>query len=319
MYKKPRHKLSRYGYISDIEELILDLLMQDWNGQSFLPKSSLFLLLNMTHENYNYARKHIPKLSIHTDISEKEIYEFYDLSRDSLTRSVDNALNRLKQKSLVFWSNAMTVCLINAHVTKNKSGKVQATKESYRLDEYGNRIYRFGVNSNVNEIHREATKNEIQAIITAERKALDILDCDDKQEVVRKGLWDQFKHIVQNDIFDSHNIYYYYDSYKIIFNHEHAENALNDIKGVNDMILTKEEKFDRLLNVNNNIKSKLIENGNKRHEKAKSSHDNNYRSKLSYVKNNKKLVKTLIDQNAKSIQEDIEKIQLNKGENDKNN
>ena len=161
--------------------------MQDWNGQSFLPKSSLFLLLNMTHENYNYARKHIPKLSIHTDISEKEIYEFYDLSRDSLTRSVDNALNRLKQKSLVFWSYAMTVCIIDANVALNDSGKIKAVKDSYKLDEYGNRVYTFGVNSNIRMTHREATKEEVQIILATERDVMDELKCHDKQEVVKRG------------------------------------------------------------------------------------------------------------------------------------
>ncbi|MBT2759873.1 hypothetical protein [Paenibacillus sp. ISL-20] len=318
VYKKPRLKLSRYGYISDIEELILDLLIQDWTGQAFLPKSSLFYLLNMTHENYNFGRKHIPKLSLYTDISEKEIYEFYDLSRDSLTRSVENALNRLNQKSLVMWSYATTVCLIDTHVTRNESGRVQAVKDSYRLDEYGNRIYRFGINSNVKKIFREATKEEAQAILAAERKVMDELDCHDKQDVVKKGLWDRYKNMVQDITFDSHNIYYYYNSYKIIFNKDHAENALNDIKETDDLILTKEERLSRFLNVNNNIKSKLLDNGKNRHEKAKSEKENSYRSELTYVKNNRKLVKTLIDQNAKSIQEDIEKIQINKGENNIN-
>ncbi|MWV44951.1 hypothetical protein GRF59_15115 [Paenibacillus sp. HJL G12] len=315
VYKKPRHKLSRYGYISDIEELLLDLIIQERNGQAFLPKSSLFLLLNMVHDNYNFGRKHVPKLSLFTDISEKEIYEFYDLSRDSLTRSLENALNRLKEKSLVMWSYAMTVCIIDANVAINDSGKIKAVKDSYKKDKYGNRVYSFGISSSVRMTHREATKNEVQIILAAERDVMDELECHDKQEVVKKGLWDTFKSRVQAITFDNHNIYFYYNSYKIIFNEEHALNALQDIQDIDNFTLTDEEKMSRFLNVNNNIKSKLLENGKTRHNRAIKSKENYYRSVLTYIKNNKKLVNTLIDQNATNIRSDIEKIHLNKGEN----
>ncbi|MNL03255.1 hypothetical protein D3C87_1237860 [compost metagenome] len=290
--------------------MIIDLLVQDNNkGEVFLPKSKLFRLLNMTNDNYNYAKYHIPKLSVFTDISEDEIHEFYDLSKDSLTRSIENALGRLRKKSLVIWSLSMTVCIINSNIETNNNG-IKIMKNGHSEDEYGNKVYNYGVNYNLNRIYREATREEKQAVLAAERKVMDEYNCYDKQYIVKCGLWDDFTTKVKNIIFESHNILFYFDSYKIIFNNESTENAWIDIYNLSINDSTKVRKLD---NINRNIMNKLEDNALKRHDKSMLNGIKEHRTKEEYIKNNKKLVTTLIDSNTKKIYDELKKIKLYKG------
>jgi len=319
IYKKPKGKMSRYGLINEIEELVLDLLVQDDNkGEVFLSKIRLFRSLNMINDNYNYGRYHIPKLSLFTEISEKEIHEFYDLSKESLARSVENALTRLRKKSLVYWSAAMTICILNTNIESNQSGDAKASRSVQGLDEYGSEVYDYDINYNIRHVHREATKEEIQAVLSAERKIMDELKCNDKSEVIRRNLWNDFSNKVKNLIFDSHNILYYYDSYKITCNEDFIYTVWSDL---NELSLTNITRNKKYINLNNSIKHKLLENAEKRQAKALEHNlddSDNIRLNDAYLSNSQKLIDNLVDMGAKNIKPDIKKINIHKGFVDKN-
>jgi hypothetical protein len=319
VYRSPQGKLSRYGYINDLEELIIDLLVQDNNnGEVFLPKSKLFRLLNLNNDNYNHSKYHIPKLSIFTEISEDEIYEFYDLSKDSFVRSAENALNKLKKKSLVLWNPVMTVCIVDPHVPKNTSG-TKVEREYYKDNEYGEKLYRYKIDYRINQKHREATKEERLAVLEAERKVMDDLNCFDKQYIVRCGLWDEFKEKVKNIIFESHNIVFYYESYRITFSKNYTQKAWSDI---HQFKISDFKKRAKLSNVNNNVRYSLNRAALKRHDlamaistKESSKIKYTYRKSDKYILNNSKLIETLINSDASIIKKDLEIISLNTREN----
>lgn len=311
VYKKPKGTMSRYGFINDLEELILDLLVQDENkGEVFLPKSAMFRILNMTNDNYNFSRYHIPKLSIYVNINEEEIREFYNFSNSALTRSVENALTRLRNKSLVYWSTAMTFCQVDSNIPINESGNIKINKIVQSYDDYGDPIYSFDVNGHIRYRHRAATKEETKKVLQMEREILDELDCRSKQEVIKRGKWKEFNSRIKEMIFDRMNILYYYDSYSIICNEEHIYKIWTELK---DLSLDELNRDLKSCNSNENAKHLILNNALKRKEKAiaddESRHD--YRKSFKYERNSNKLTKILIDQKAPIIKSEITKIKIN--------
>lgn len=312
VYKKPKGKMSRYGFINDIEELILDLLVQDdHNGNLYLSKNNLFFLLKLVNENYNFSRYHIPKLSKMMQIDEQEIYEFFNFSKDSMVRSIENALKNLSKKSLIFWTNSITVCKIEAETKVNNNG-IKIEEKITGKNEYGDFIYEYEILGNAYKKHKEATKEEIEIILKAERKIMNDLNCISKQEVVKKGLWSDFTKKVKEIIFDSANIIYYYESYKIITNKEYIYELWEDLKDLELSDITRDQKFKNL-NVYN--KQKLLNNAIKRYDKEKNKKEgqktNEARKNKLYIDNNQKLLEGLIDLRTLSFKTELNSVKIN--------
>lgn len=313
IYDKPKGKMSRYGFINDIEELILDLVVQDKNSENlFLSKNQLFKLLRMTNENYNFSRYHIPKLSIFTKISENEIHEFYDLSKSALTRSVENALRKLENKSLIKWSSALTVCRIKPQCVSNESG-IKVNRTVIGKNDYDENLYKYDTEISINQVHTEASSKEIKAILSAERQVMDELNCKDKQEVIKLGLWSTYIEKVKNIIFESHNIVFYYDSYKITCNDDYVYNVWTDLK---ELSLDEETKCLKHENLNVAVQQKLILNTIKRCKRQIASNQNHnskydYRLSSSYIDNTMILIDYLISILATDIKEDLKAIKIN--------
>ncbi|QSF43510.1 hypothetical protein [Paenibacillus tianjinensis] len=299
--------------INDLEELIINILVNDQKGEVILPKSKIFMILNMVNKNYNYAKYHMPKLSILTDISEEEINEFYGLSNDSLTNSLETAFKNLRKKSLLIKEEVMTVCVIDSNIQHNESESGVSIKEIVTgKDEYGENTYNYEL-GNVYKKHRPATSEEKKWILKSEIQALKDMELENKQEAFLSGKWKEYTQKIKEYIFDKYNIIYYYPSYKLTFNFDTISDIYDEINSLSaHECLLKED------NVNENIKILLINNAQKRHVKAKSlisdegERKKKYttREQINYLKNNQKLVDMLIDNDQNDIRNKIKSIDL---------
>jgi hypothetical protein len=296
-------------YIDDIEELILNLLIQDKNkGQLFLSRGILLKELKMINENYTYYKNRKPALSKFTNIHVDEINDFYTSSNTTFKSNLETALNRLQKQSLIFWRYALTVCYVNTHVQTTTTGHVKATKIKY-INEDGEEVVKFNTAHPSQQVkYREATEDEIKIIIEIEREMLKQYSCKDKAEIFKRGLIQDFYKDVNDILFDKTNIIYYYNSYEILFNDEHVQERLTELK-LNYSLKNQTEN-----NLNVGVMERLSSKAKSRHEKAKDEIDENIlddyylpserkqlRSSDEYLINNKYLTQTLISKDFEPI------------------
>jgi hypothetical protein len=316
VYKIPKGKLTkRYGFINYIEELIVDLLVQDKNnGIVFLSKNKLFKELEMININYSYGRYNIPKLSQLINVHEDNIQEFYTLSSSTLVRNVETALNRLKNKSLVYWQPTKTVCFINTNVPTNEAGNAKAKENYLGKNEYDEDIYVYDVDYKVKQVHREATEEEVKLIIHTEHEVMQEMGYKDKREIVIRNKWDRFMTKVKKILFDKMNILFYYESYKIICNEDHILSIWNDLK---ELQLESQDRKIKQNMLNDSIVNKLNENGRQRNKQAKKEEYKDIQMKKrrrddQYIIDNDTLVNVLINNTYPDIRNEIRNIELDK-------
>ncbi|ATF13667.1 hypothetical protein A616_17265 [Brevibacillus brevis X23] len=304
IYNVPQEKeTKRFGMVNYIEELILNLLVSK-KGRVFLPKSQLFKVLNMVNDNYNFGRYNIGKLSKYLQIPEDNIYEFYELTSNTLQRAIEGGLNRLSNKSLVFWSPSKTVCVANVETRFNKNLQVKLHKET-TYNHYEEKTNVYNPIMRTYEEHREATDKEVKAILHTERLILMELNCEDKSVAIRKGKWEVFRERVDQILFDQYNIVYYYDSYKIIFNEEH----INEVKlELSKLTLNDDTRLATERTLNDKVICTLGQNDIVRIEKAKEKladetlkNRDRYLRRVddTYLEDNKELIDNLIDDEPK--------------------
>lgn len=310
-----------YEYTQNIEKLLLDILAQDKNeGKIFLSKNKMFHLLDMVNTNYIDCNRKIPKLSKFLDIDERNVQEWYDTTGGMLERSLESALKKLQNQSLVFWSREITICKLK--VIKGSGYWVKIIHK----DENGEDKEQWTYESMTKKIIEEASDDEKKYIIAVEREEMEKLDCDDKQEIIRKGLWEKFEDNVTSILKKYKGIIYYYKSYKILFNPEHIIKKQNQM---NKLLLNLNERQNQKYQLNNSIIQRNIDNALSRQSIAKSSDIqdkdlsyNDYkemdqidkqlrRSSDTYIDNNIKLNETLIDKKAKDIRTQVNKTKIN--------
>lgn len=291
-------------YIENIELLILDILSQKKDGTIFLSKNKLFRMLEMVNDNYLDCNRRVPKLSKFLDIDENSVQEWYDTTGGMLERNVNSALKRLSSQSLIFWSREITICQL---VDVDGSGYLE---KSTHKDRYGNISEQWVSKKFTRRVIREATDDEKKYIIKQERNIIEQLECNDKQEVIRKGLWGEFEKLVGDIIRDEYRIIYYYQSYKILFNPEHVVKRQHQL---NDNLLNHKTTLNEsiMVRVEGNAKSRK-ENAIKNMGEIKSPRDLTLHRRASdeYVKDNIKLNETLIDRNSKDIRRDVRIVKL---------
>jgi len=316
---------NRLEYIQNIEKLILDLMVQDRNnGKVVLSKYKLLNELNMINDNYAYCKRNVPKLSKFMNISEEDIYEFYDLSSDTLRNNLESALNKLKNQSLIYWGKAITLCIVQAKIETNELDHIRVKQIYQGLNEYGEEVYEYRTESNSMVEYRIASEDEIKIVLRTERDVMENLDCNSKQEIIRKGKWEDFSKQVNRELFEKLNILFYYDSYDLIFNEDHIKEKwlkMNEfmLPDVGRGVIQKELNLD--------IIDKLNINAGRRNKKSIEALDENFgdhskvnirRSGDNYIENNTNLIQTLVDGKFRNIKKDVRNVGKNKEESENN-
>ena len=322
IYSTPLQKIELRGggnraeYIKTIELLILDLLVQDKNnGNIFLSRNKLLLSLAMINDNFAYCKERIPKLSQYINIQQQTVEEWYLSTGDMLKRNLEKALDNLRGQALVIWSNELTVCDLIPIGINEEYQKLIINKDISE-DKYGEKIIEYKLNNTITYNHREATKDEKKFILRTERETMESMGHSNKQDLVRNGIWSEFKERVDTIILDELNIAYYYNSYKIICNEDHIEQQRNRLLEK----LSKEEREMHLQILNNDIMKRLHVNIEKKQSRAKTKIENcigeyidkntSRRIQEKYINDNDKLVDSLINKDALNIKKDVRKIKI---------
>lgn len=301
-----------YEYAENIERLILDILVQDKNkGKIFLSKNKFFHALEMVNVNYLDCNQRVDKLSKYLDIDERSVQEWFDTTGGMLERSLQSALNSLRNQSLIFWSKEITICQVEEIL-----GSEYLVQIKYK-NKYGEDVIEYITQRKTRKIIREATDNEKRFILKTERIAMDILECENKQEVIRNGLWEEFENQVNSVLKDEYNIIYYYQSYKILSNPEHIQAKWMKVNYLLDTDIRQNEK----ITVNQLVINRLEDNAQSRQNNAmeKLEYKNikynqidriERRTSNNYIDDNKKLNETLIDRKAQDIRRKVRKVKL---------
>lgn len=301
---------NKVEFSQNIEKLILDILVQSRNnGKIFLSKNKLFHALEMVNINYLDCHQRVSQLSKYIDVREENVQEWFDTTGGVLERSLDSALKNLAKQSLIFWSREITICVVEP--IPDSECLIPIT----RTDKNGKTIEDYKIETLTKKVIREAWDSEKKFILKTEREVMLSLDCEDKQEIIRKGLWNDFERKVKAIIKREYNILYYYQSYKILSNPEHIREKWNQV----NFLLNNSERRNAKSNLNTSIMNRLSNNAISRQKKlskelANSDYDSYIdpriirRREERYIPDNEKLNKTLIDKNAKDIRKEVRKI-----------
>lgn len=297
IYDKKKKKEDNRGgnnkvYVEDFERLMIYNLYKDKSEMKLLSKNAIFKLMDLCNDNYIVGRGNISKLSELLEVPKKSIYEFYDTNGGKLLGVVERNLKALRSKSLITYENVMCVA------------KEEVTIATNELNEPI--IYKGDLVKNINTVYREATKEERQIIIKYEEDIKRELGAIDNKEVYLKGKWKEYKNKVEKKLCDSGmNIKYYFDSYRITYNHDRIERAYKELEL--DSIVEQDIK--------NDMNSKVVKSCEKsiktRHTKSMNKIDKTqidmFRGLDTYVNEQIKLTNELIDNKATILKSELKK------------
>lgn len=298
-------------HIKYIEKLILDMLVQKEEcGEIFLSKTKLFEALDMVNINYGYCSRRTEKLSKLTNIHEMNAKEWFTSTSGMLERSLNKALNRLKNQSLIFWNKVITVYEVAPVI------RLAETERNIYVDSTGEETEEFKANiqSTIKDTTRAATKEEVQQIIRAEKEVMESMGCEGKQQVMAQGKWSEFQKRVTDITLKNMNIGRYWQSYSIIYNHDHVKEGADKL---DKKLLPYEDRDEYKSLLNMAILNNTSSNSLKRHERAfkedlpnddKRYGVNQRRSDLTYLEDSSVLGENMIKRSASDIKDGVKKI-----------
>ncbi|MEW5569636.1 hypothetical protein [Rossellomorea marisflavi] len=304
---------NRTKYISTIEKLIIDKIMKsDQVGRVFISKAALLKELKMINQNYTFAKYKQLRLSKHMNITLEEIEDFYLTSDSLLKRNIEAALTSLRNQSLIFWTNAITLCIVNSTAQINGYNQIKTSKHE-TINEYGEEEVDFTVsNPTVYREYRKADKEEVKLILKLERETLNKYGCDSISDIFKKGLSKRFYKDVRDQLFEVSNIFFYFNSYEIIANEEHLLEKWDELTHFQ---MEEEEANEQKCILNEDIINRINENINKRHERSSEKYllgggdkKTLMRTDKKYIVNSNILTETLIYKGAESIKESLENM-----------
>lgn len=236
IYDEPREKLDLRGsdglLSNDIQPLILDLLVKNNHSSSIcFSCTKLLEMLKMVNANYHVGRRNIKLFSKYLDVDENVINDFYYFEHTKLKSSLESALDSLYNKRLISWEKITMVCVLEESTAPDAFGKYHTQK-----------------------INRPATNNEIEFLLSIDRKALDHMGLESTKDVYGTSRYSTFKRLVHEELKSSKsNILYGYKGYKIIQLKDYVIKAL---KEENKKLIEQELNFNILKSAYKSIKNK---------------------------------------------------------------
>lgn len=296
-------------YLGKIEDLILNLLSQEENaGKVFLSRNKLLTSLSMVNENYVYGKYNSDQLSEYTSINRGEIDDFYTTTDGVLKRNINSALINLKKKSLIFYSEVMTVAIADVEAYINKDNMLSA-KKTIKTDTYGNDSTHYEPSDiDVEFSHRKATTSEINSILRVTKEIMDDYGYELDHEPFINGTAKDFYKRIDDRLFKEHNIDMHYFSYEIYFNHDHVQKERAKLE---DWNLQEGERILSMIDLNKDIIDRLLENVERRSvdsiEMFDKTEKDKYRNRMSeyYVENSNILIGLLVAYGADLLKEKL--------------
>lgn len=305
IHKDPKaHKKREVLHIKLIEELILDFLVSGKHeGEKFISRMDLMLFLHLIKDEYRALKPKRGKLSEASGIPKEYINDFYQSTHNLFKRNIETALNDLKNRSLIFWQDAIAVCYL-----KRDKNKLINKKRRY-TDPYGDTI-EDGWETVVDSWFdiREATKEEYGYISDAERKVMKELGFKTKTGIFLSGQYVKFRCKVNDLLYQEHNVVYYFPAYRILFSQD-IEDMEEYLEEIEDYFLMPDEEEEKQKQLNQNT----VERIKKSIQRKFNNKNDPLRQDEKYLSFNDRLINYLIDEKKNTyIRYDISQLPKHK-------
>ncbi|UUV25878.1 MULTISPECIES: hypothetical protein [Lysinibacillus] len=277
-----RGKHNQLPFIEEMELLLIDMMIKD--KDLVISDSRLMLELCMINPNYHKYFMDNEKLSELLNMDLEYIVDFYDTTNGTFKGAIETVIKKLEIKKLMLHQSVYMVNHISMPDIDNVS-------ELFDYDECTGLLKGKAIKPIIT--HRQATKEESEAILGIERRTLvDEFNCDNVGQVIRKGMGNQYYTRVNKLILDHLSIVKFYQANKFIYNiHELARQKY---KVLNQH---KVKEIQDLLNLK--VMIRIDKNATNRYEKAigllKEYDDKIHRIDDDYIDNINTLSNNLID------------------------
>jgi len=302
-----------------IEQLVLDLLVQKYQTTQerkiYLSRDKMLRALDMINDNYSFGKFHRDILSDYINADSDNVKEFYMLNNRNLYETVERAFKSLESKCLVSWKLVTTVACglteFNQNIVLDDGTIVDI------LDFIGgSEEDKIAISK---ETHTTASDEELDTILYAENKILEVMGFESKKDVFICDKYTEFNKKVCELLNKTSNIRYYYKSYDVIFH----EKVILELEKISQWILEQEVRQNIKVTLNGIISNKLVVNAEERQNKAieegskifgklntdKYSHMKiERRSEDNYVEDNKNIVNTVINHNKGDLKSQMIKV-----------
>lgn len=269
IFEAPLIKFNSKGIYNNIMQLIItDYLLKSKDSTVIITANKLLLYMYMYNDNYYACNEYIPQLSKYTNIDQRTIYDFYNTSGGSFRKSLESALNSLRNKALLMYEKLIYVC----------------TSENN---------------------HRRAREYEKNFIIKVETEILQELGFEDIEHVRISPKWYLFKSMIVKRLKEI-DLKYHYICYSLTVNRDYIENnhnillqfTINEIEKHGLKIDLNNKVMTRLIENAHSRQSKAFASGKK----------SQMRGNKKYIEDMSKLIHILIDVNANNIKGEMESI-----------
>lgn len=294
-------KKNSADYIRLIQLFIMDKLASTDSETSAckisLSKKRLLRELNMVNHNYNECMKHPYKFSKSENLEIETVMEYKNSTEKMLSNNLEKALKNLEKSKLITWYKGYNVVL----------GRIDNLEWYTCSDEdfEKNIKYKSNLEVETSEIHVELTDEEVDLMRDCERTTLVNMGFygvgnDNLNVVYRANKLKEF-YLETTKLFKERslkrNIIYYYPTYVVKFNKELITNGKDIMK---DYIIDKFAREEQIIELNDCIKNRIIENAKKR----KNNNSNGkyaYRKNDNYLENISKINSITIDECAEYV------------------
>jgi len=218
VYEEPLYNIDKkIVYTHLIQQLVLNNLAKEYkegNRTVILSSSKLFETLAMVNGNYNEGKLYKNKLANELCIDVECINDFYSITNKKLKKTLDTALNSLRNKIIIDYE---MITMMNISNGKNMFYNRHMTDEEF---EYYNCISKM--------IAEEMEPN------------------NSLQNILLSGRWNEYsnKVIDKMSIQTGLDIRFIYKAYKIVFN----EYVVKELNKINEYILENEHEIKKMLN-----------------------------------------------------------------------
>jgi hypothetical protein len=176
-----------YGKL--IQTTILDYLISTKRLNTTITRNRLLESIGMVNVNFVFGSTNVPKISSFTNIHEKVVYDFYNLTRDNFLKKIDDELANLQKKSIITYRK---VTIVNS--------------DSYM---------------------READDVELAIISECSDMVLEEMGFKEMQHVRISPKWSKFRDRVNKEVSGISDIKFFFLAYKIELNNEYINNETN--------------------------------------------------------------------------------------------
>ena len=295
-------------YVENIKlNVIGELLTKGTNGKYVVGKGVLLRNVGLTNINYSYCKRRQNKLATYLEINKEIVNDYYNSVDSMLLGNLEKALKDLSNQKIIQYNTTLMLC-------KNIITNI-TYEHTTRIDEFDEEIEIVKPIVQSDVIYVEATDEERSIILEVENDILKEMNEKRLTDIILKGKSKEYYSRCYKEIRKNiKDINFYFQAYDIIYLFNNLVEYLEK-NGYDDW--SSELSRNQSEIINTGAMNKIINNATKRQEKTIKEnskgfgikHDEKIRIRIdeNYIPTYKKINKSIIDINSKSIKEEVKK------------